>query len=64
MVSHVHGRVDQDQKHFDVYLVKAREQLWISAHEQGKRLTVRKFVITPLKKPLEDRMETTLRVPL
>ena len=64
MVSHVHGCVDQHEKHFDVDLVETGKQLGISAHEQSKRFAVCELIVTPLKEPLEDRVEAALGVSL
>ena len=64
MVAHVHGRIDQYKEHPNEQLVVTGKQLRVGTHQQGKGLTMRKLVITPLEEPLKDGVETALWVTL
>ena len=64
MVANVHGGINQDQEHADIQLIKTGEQRRICAHKQSKSLPVRELIVTPLIKPIENRVESTLWIPL
>ena len=56
--------LDREQEKADPQLVKAAEQFGIGSHNQCEGLTVGKLVVTPLQKPLKNRVETLFGMPL
>ena len=62
MVTYIHGGVNRQQEKADPIHIATPQQVRISTHDQGERLTMTELVIAPSFKPAKDGVKTLVRV--